>query len=130
LFFSRLNPADWTAAAPPILWQGHGKGALDTYKLPNGDMMTLNLNIVTILPSQLYVFRSIHVQMSNGVGLPQLSIGQDEKPFAPGKPIVAILKGRSQGQSSGLHFDVGFELAVPWDGTSADCGGTWWAVWN
>ena len=45
-------------------------------------------------------------------------------------PVVTIWKGRSQGSTSGITWDVGFDLAVPWDGTSADCNGQWWAIWH
>jgi hypothetical protein len=50
--------------------------------------------------------------------------------YAPNLPVVGFLKGRDQGSGSGITWDIGFELAVPWDGTSADCTGQWWAIWH
>jgi hypothetical protein len=99
--------------------------------LPSGDVLNLHLDIATGIPSQLYIFGTIQVTTAAGIayggGQP---IGQAAALFASGNPSVAILKGRSTGQAGGLSFDVGFELAVPWDGTSADCHGTWWALWH
>jgi hypothetical protein len=131
LFFSILNPADSQPASPPpsVWWQGQGHGAVDTYKLPGGSVIALNLNIVGDVPNRLYVFGSIQVTTANSVVYGP-AIGQSAGLFGPGQPAVGILQGRGQGQSAGVQFDVGFDLAVPWDGTSADCTGTWWAVWH
>jgi hypothetical protein len=129
LFFTTLNPADWVPTPAPIVWKGGGKGATDTYKLPSGDEVALNLDICSELPGQLYVYGTIEITTASG-GFNIPPIGQASPTlFAPGHPSLAILEGRMQGSQRGAHFDVGFELAVPWDGTSADCHGTWWAVW-
>ncbi len=129
LYFTTLNPADFKPDPPPIAWQGNGKGAVDTYKLPGGEVIALNLNLVADIPGRLYVFGAIQVTTAGGVtyGPP---VGQSASLFLPSVAAVAILKGRSQGQSGGVHFDTGFDLGVPWDGTSADCTGAWWAEWH
>lgn len=126
LFFTTLNPADIRLGIgnpPPMFWQGHG--AQDTYKLPNGDVITLNLNLVTSTPNELYIFGSITVsavQFSSPIG--------NGAAFAPGHPVVTILTGRYHNLVGAKDLDVGFEMAVPWDGTMADCHGQWWAVWR
>lgn len=68
-----------------------------------------------------------HWSAGQTFGLP---MGQSAGPFAPNQPAVAILKGRNMGNSNGISWDIGFDLAVPWDGTSADCTGQWWAIWQ
>jgi hypothetical protein len=129
LFFTALNAED-IQRQNPFFWKA-GSGAVDTYKLPSNDVLALNLNISTGggPPALLYIFGAIQVTTATGVvyGPP---IGQGGPVFAPGQPAVAVLKGRTSGQSGSLLFDVGFELAVPWDGVSADCHGSWWAVWH
>jgi hypothetical protein len=127
LFFTTLNPEDILRQSP-FFWK-EGNGASDTYKLPGGDVLALNLQVITNPTSGiLYIFGPIQITTATGInyGPP---IGQSSGSFSPGQPAVAILKGRSLGQQGGLHFDIGFELAVPWDGISADCNGAWWAVW-
>lgn len=132
LFFTTLNPADAVlqpGTPPSVLWQaGAGKGAQDTYNLPDGDVIAMNLNLVAGMPNQLYIMGAIQVTSSGVTYGPP--VGQAAGAFAPGKPVVAILKGRTQGQSGGKTFDVGFEVAVPWDGILADCHGHWWAIWR
>jgi hypothetical protein len=135
LFFTKLNPEDWkpVSGPVPISWQGAKNGAMDTYNLPSGDVLALNLNIVSDIPGRLYIFGTIQITTATGTVTRQPSqpIGQASSTlFAPGQPAVAILEGRSQGQAGVVQYDVGFELAVPWDGIMADCHGTWWAVWH
>lgn len=131
LFFTTLNPTDTKPGPgrpPSVMWQGAGNGAHDTYKLPNGDVIALNLNLVASIPNELYIFGNIQVTTGPiGYGPP---VGQGGPAFVPGQPALGILKGRDQGQVAGKHFDLGFEIAVPWDGTMADCHGQWWAVWR
>jgi hypothetical protein len=126
LFFTTLNPADSNPVpgTPPLVqWRGHG--AQDTYKMPNGDAITLNLNVVTSVPNELYIFGSIAV---SGIQF-QTPLGNGAA-FAPGQPAVTILSGRFHNQVAGKDLDVGFEMAVPWDGIMADCHGQWWAIWR
>jgi hypothetical protein len=130
LFFTTLNPDDFHSTPPPIMWQGGGKGAVDTYRLPSNDVIALNLNLVSDVPGRLYVFGSIQVTTSGGAGYGP-AIGQAASVlFSPEQPVIGLLRGHSSGTSGAVHFDVGFELAVPWDGTSADCHGAWWARWR
>ncbi len=130
LFFTTLNPADSTpgpGSPPSVLWQAAGKGAQDTYNLPHGDKIALNLNLVTGIPNQLYIFGTIAVTTGTISFAPPLGQGAS---YAPGVPALTIQKGRYQGQVSGKNLDMGFEVAVPWDGVMADCHGHWWAVWR
>ena len=130
LFFTTLNPDDFHSTPSPIWWQGGGKGAVDTYRLPSNDVIALNLNLVSDVPGRLYVFGSIQVTTSAGAGYGP-AIGQSGSAlFNPEQPVIGLLRGHSSVTSGGVHFDVGFELIVPWDGTSADCHGAWWARWH
>ncbi len=130
LFFTTLNPDDFHSTPPPIWWQGGGKGAVDTYRLPSNDVIALNLNLVSDVPGRLYVFGSIQVTTSGGAGYGP-AIGQSGSAlFNPEQPVIGLLRGHSSATSGGVHFDVGFELTVPWDGTSANCHGAWWARWR
>jgi hypothetical protein len=133
LFFSTLNPADWEKGPgqEPILWKG-GLVTEDQYNLPTGDIITLKLSVLTEPAGYVYVFGTIDVKTASGIafggGQP---IGQGAGTFLPQKSEISTLKGRvPDGASGGLHFDLGFELSVPWDGVSADCHGNWWAVWH
>lgn len=131
LFFSMLNKADYITTPPPVLWQGHGKGALDTYTLPSGDIIALNLDLVTQqIPGQIYIYGDIAVTTAAGVVFFRQPIGQSDKAIVPGKPVLSMLKGRSQWQNGSISLETGFELAVPWDGVSADCHGSWWVEWH
>jgi len=130
LFFTTLNPDDFHSTPPPIAWQGSGKGAVDTYALPSNDVIALNLNLVSDIPGRLYVFGSIQITTSGGAGYGP-AIGQAASVlFNPGHPVIGLLRGHSTAIGGGVHFDVGFELTVPWDGTSANCHGAWWARWH
>jgi hypothetical protein len=128
LFFTLMNAADFTVG-PPFRWNGGGAAA-DTYKLPNGDTIALNLILATVVPGNLFVQGSIHVTLANGNAYGPVLGQQPAQVCAPGLPTVSFFKGRSLGASGGTQFDVGFEMAVPWDGASADCHGCWWAVWH
>jgi len=130
LFFTTQNAADWKATPPPGLWIVPSNTP-ETLTLASGDMLTFALYPVNNgLPGQLYLYGQISVKTAGGQVLGNLPIGQATVGIAPGKPEVTIWKGRSQGTTSGLGWDIGFEMAVPWDGTTADCNGQWWAVWK
>lgn len=129
LFFTTLNHADFDSNPAPIMWKGgQSTAAMDTYTLPSGDEIALNLSVQADIPGRLYLFGSIQVSISGGGFGPP--IGQATVLFLPGQPVATVLKGRAQGRSSGTVFDVGFELPAPWDGTVADCHGAWWACWH
>jgi len=128
LFFTTLNAADANplpGPPPSVRWHGAGHGAQDTYTMPNGDAITLNLNLVTSTPNELYVFGSITV-----AAIPFSTPLGNGAAFAPGQPAVTILSGRYHNQVGANDLDVGFEMAVPWDGIMADCHGQWWAIWK
>lgn len=130
LFFTTVNPADTKpgpGTPPSVLWQGTGHGAVDTYKLPNGDVLALNLNLVGGIPNQLYIYGTIEVTTGGNSFAPPL--GQAGS-FAPGQSVLQIQKARYLGLLGGKPLDVGFEIAMPWDGTMADCHGQWWAVFG
>ncbi len=57
-----------------------------------------------------------------------MPIGQATVNFMPEAPAVWVWKGRKQGTMKRITWDVGFDLAVPWDGMSADCKGQWGAL--
>jgi hypothetical protein len=132
LFFTNASPRDWRAGTPlPGLWLGGGNGAFDTFTLSTGDKITLNLNLIGDLPGELYVFGNITVTLPGGNPFGPLLDGvHAPPPFDPHHAHHELLKGRTQTSLSGVQYDLGFVLNVPWDGTVADCGGTWWADWT
>jgi hypothetical protein len=132
LVFTSESPRDFVTTPAPGLWQGSGNGAFDTYTLPTGDKIALNLNLSTTQqPGQLFVEGNISVTLAGGspVG-PQLDGISAPPPFIPGAAHKEWLKGRKVISVNGVTYDLGFALCVPWDGTLADCGGTWWAMWS
>jgi hypothetical protein len=103
----------------------------DTLTLVSGDVITFALYPVNNgLPAELFLFGAISVKTKGGQVLGNMPMGQATVLMAPGKPEVTIWKGRTQGTAGGVTWDIGFDMAVPWDGTSADCNGQWWAVWH
>jgi hypothetical protein len=127
LFFSRLNSDDWQAAPAPGMWKP--SGLTGTTTLPSGDAITFNLDLVANLPAQLYPQGTINVRTSAGKTFPPGVMGQATVNFVPGQAVMTVWSGRLQGAAGGVTWDVGFELPVPWDGTSADCHGQWWTIW-
>jgi len=129
LFFTTQNSSDWQPSPPPGMWLiPPNQGEILT--LPSGDSLNFSLYPVNNgQPGLLYLFGAIIVTTATGhtFGSP---IGQASVQFAPNQPVVSILKGRSQNSAGGMSWDIGFDLAVPWDGTSADCTGQWWAIWQ
>lgn len=132
LFFSTLNSADWQPSPPapaPGMWLLPNNVG-ETLTLPSGDSLNFSLYPVNNgMPGLLYLYGAIIVTTAAGqtFGSP---VGQASVQFAPNQPVVSILKGRDQNNASGISWDIGFDLAVPWDGTSADCTGQWWALWH
>lgn len=128
LFFTTQNSSDWQPSPPPGLWLLPTNQS-EILTLPTGD--TLNFSLYPVnngQPGLLYLFGAIIVTSSGHTfGSP---IGQAAGQFAPNQPAVAILKGRDKNVANGVSWDIGFDLAVPWDGTSADCTGQWWAIWQ
>ena len=132
LFFTRQNANDWQPsppAPPPGVWipppnQG------ERITLSSGDSLEFSLYPVTDgIPGQLYLFGAITVTTAamQGLGGP---LGQGSATFAPNQPLLGFFKDRIQGNNDGIAWDIGFEMAVPWNGVSADCTGQWWAIWN
>ena len=133
LFFTTQNSADWQPSPPapaPGMWL-LPRNAGETLTLPSGDSLSFALYPVTNgLPGQLYLFGAIMVTTAAGQKSPLGPMGQSSGLFVPNQARVAILKGRNHGNSNGILWDIGFDLSVPWDGTSADCNGQWWALWH
>jgi hypothetical protein len=133
LFFTTQNSSDWKPSPPapaPGLWI-LPTNASETLTLPSGDVVNFSLYVVNSgTPGLLYLYGAITVTPVGGstFGMP---IGQAASVhFAPNLPVVAVLQGRNKGTANGITWDIGFDLAVPWDGTSADCTGQWWAIWH
>ena len=130
LFFSTLNKADCHFPPPqPFYWTPNSP-AIDTYTLTTGEVISLNLLLDTQIPGDLFVFGTIGVTLPGNIEFSRGPLGQSVSAYLPGKPCDTLQKGGTQGDLGGKHFDVGFELKVPWDGTSADCHGRWWAKWS
>jgi hypothetical protein len=129
LFFTTQNHSDWKTTPAPGMWLLPPNHA-EKLTLASGDSINFSLYPVNNgTPALLYLYGAIGVttSASQTFGAP---IGQAAGPFAPNQPTVAILKGRDQNTVNGISYDIGFDLAVPWDGTSADCTGQWWALWH
>jgi len=130
LFFTTQNPADWKATPAPGLWI-LPSNAPETLTLASGDSVTFALYPANNgLPVQLYLYGAISVKTAAGQVLGNTPMGQATVAMAPGTPEVTVWKGRNQGTTNGVSWDIGFEMAVPWDGTTADGSGQWWAVWH
>jgi hypothetical protein len=131
LFFSSLNAEDWGPAAG---YPGHGiwkpSGIVGTTKLASGDSIAFNLGLIANLPDQIYPEGTITVTTAAGkVSGPDL-MGQGTLNFVPDQPNMSVWQGRYLAPYDQLSWDIGFTLPVPWDGTSADCHGQWWAIWH
>lgn len=129
LFFTTQNSSDWQSAPAPGMWI-HPQNAPDILTLPSGDSLTFALYPITNAPEELYLYGQIGVETAAGAGFPEGPIGQSVGLFQPGQPRVAIMSGRDKNSANGISWDIGFDLAVPWDGTCADCTGQWWAIWQ
>jgi hypothetical protein len=128
LFFTTQNSADWQPS--PGIWLLPPNQA-ETLTLPSGDSLNFSLYPVNdTSPGLLYLYGAIIVTTAAGQIFGLTPIGQSSVPFVPNQPVVAILKGRNQGDTGGISWDIGFVLAVPWDGSAADCTGQWWAIWQ
>jgi hypothetical protein len=132
LFFTTQNSSDWQPSPPapaPGMWL-QPQNAGETLTLPSGESLIFSLYPQNGgLPGLLYLYGAIIVTTAAGQSL-AMPIGQASGMFAPNQPQVVILKGREQNTSAGISWDIGFEMAVPWDGVSADCTGQWWALWH
>lgn len=129
LFFTTQNASDWKSTPSPGLWLLPAN-APETLTLPTGDAIEFSLYVVNNgMPGLLYLYGAILVTPKGGTAFGP-PMGQAAPVlFAPGKPELAILSGHNKGATGGVSWDIGFDLAVPWDGTSADCTGHWWAIW-
>lgn len=128
LFFTKLNHKDLLPSGTPH-WAGWN--IADTYNLPNGTV-TLNLNVVSNGggPLELVMVGDISVKTSGGISPGVMLIGAGGAGFAPGTPATTLFNGSQRTTAGGVSFIVGFELMVAWDGISADCHGSWWAIWH
>jgi hypothetical protein len=128
LFFTKLNAADLLQQPQPswATWE-----IADTYALPNGSV-TLDLNVVPDggAPLFLVTIGAISIRTSDGKTLGGMEIGRGGGLFAPNAPVTTLFNGSQSGEVDSVAFTVGFELMVPWDGVSADCHGSWWAIWH
>ncbi len=128
LFFTTQNSSDWQASPPPGKWL-HPQNVPEKLTLPSGDSLNFSLYPTTDPSGLLYLFGAIIVTTAAGQVFGATPIGQSTVMFKPNQPVVTIFKGRNQGTANGVTWDIGFDLAVPWDGTSADCNGQWWTIW-
>ncbi len=133
LFITTQNSADWQPSPPapaPGMWLlPINKG--ETLMLPSGDSINYSLYPVNNgLPGMLYLFGAISVTTAMNQNLGNSPLGQSTVLIQPNQPAVTIWQGRNRNSANGISWDIGFDLAVPWDGTSADCTGQWWAIWH
>jgi hypothetical protein len=128
LFFSTQNSADWNPTPPPGMWLVTDNTP-QILTLPTGESITFALYPVAGAPGQLYLFGAITIH-AGGQTLNPGTIGQSTSPTVPNQQALTFWKGHSQGSVNGYLWDVGFDMTVPWDGTSADCHGQWWALWT
>lgn len=129
LFFTKLNPADVIQLGGHPTW---AKWAIsDVYNLPNGTV-TLNLNVVNDggPPFSLVMVGTIGVQTSDEQSFNSQEIGAGGALFAPDAPQMSLFNGSRSGSTTDGKYTLGFELNVAWDGVSADCVGSWWAIWD
>ncbi len=129
LNFSTLNPRDWRPSPPQ--WITSAKtSAFEAYALPTGDQVVVNLNLISPPNGQLGIQGAIAVHTAGNLSTgPQLG-GVQAKGFLPNQPNPITFTGTANVDVNGTKFHLGFTLKVPWDGTAADCTGTWWAVWG
>jgi hypothetical protein len=128
LFFTTQNSSDWKPTPAPGMWLPVDNTP-QTLTLPTGDSIVFALYPVVGLPGQLYLFGAITVH-TGGQTLNPGPIGQSTVPIVPNQQALTFWKGHGQGNANGIVWDVGFDMTVPWDGTSADCHGQWWALWG
>ena len=131
LFFTTQNPSDWKPAPPP---PGYVDSAREYTRHADAGIGGCDY-VCTVSGEQRIAGGAVSLwrdqrEDQSGQVLGNMPIGQATVLMAPGKPEVTIWKGRTQGTAGGVTWDIGFEMAVPWDGTSADCNGQWWAVWH
>jgi hypothetical protein len=131
LFFTTLNHADCHVPPPdPFYWIPNSP-AVDTYTLPTGEVISLNLNLDTEgAPGNLFIIGTVAGSVPGGFSQPPPPMGQSITPYLPGSPVTNTQRGGFQDDGGGVHKDIGFELTVPWDGISADCHGRWWVNWH
>lgn len=132
-FFCTLNPGDYTMNGQALFWNGDSVN--ETYNLPTGDVITVQLQMVgSQQASQLFVQGHVQVTTSGGVtfggGVPMVSNGGLFVKDTPNAQPIVLTAGIPNGQQGSLRFNIGFELTVPWDGTSATCTGKWHAKWH
>jgi len=130
LFFTTQNPTDFQPTPAPGMWILPANTP-EKLTLPSGDSIQFALYPVNNgTPGMLYLFGAITVTTSGGQVLSPLPLGQATVQIAPNKPVITVWKGRAQGSTGGILWEVGFDMAVPWDGITADCNGQWWALWH
>jgi len=131
LFFTVLNQADILVPTRNLFeWNGDGP-VNDTYTLMTGEIISLNLLVDTEgIAGTLFIFGTINVTIPDSAGFRIHPMGESTIPFLPGNANHSTQMSTSTADAAGKRLDTGFELEVPWDGTSADCHGKWWAKWK
>jgi hypothetical protein len=131
LFFTRFNRNDFRFTPPDQFFWQVDSAKPDVYTLTNGEIISVGLLLSTQGgPGSLFVFGPITVTLPGIPSFPVQPMGKSISPYLPEIRADNVQTGKWSADSSGKHLDVGFELKVPWDGTSADCHGRWWARWQ
>lgn len=129
LFFTLLNPADYTPTAPPGMWTAGG--IAETLNLPNGDVLNLTFRTANNgLPSIIYPVYVVNFVPHGGSPIQAGPLGQSTAAFVQNQPVATKWSGETSGSTAGYAWTAGFIVDIPWDGTSADCAGMWWFKWK
>jgi hypothetical protein len=139
--FSNTNPADWYSNPPgspygPGAWKS-GMGINQTFTNPaSPDQVTINLSAYSETPTELYVYGNIGITIAGHGSVSSSAIGGPGGLF----PLGQSGGGSSAGDASGsmfdnsgqniISYDVGFSMAMPWNGVSSDSAGSWWASYS
>ena len=136
LSFSNQNPSDWNPHSgiyAPGSWTSMGLDQTLTDPL-SSDAVTLGLlAIPDVPPGELYVYGGMSLSVPGFYSADVAGIGGPGGDFLPGQPLDTQSGGQGSGEILStdhqelLDYTLGFSLDMPWNGTSADCTGTWWA---
>lgn len=132
LIFSTEDPNDYDPQKPNDPWKGSDR--IDTsVTLPGGNILTLMFEVSYNGTPYFYLFATVSVTSPSGQSLVRGTspIGQGTIEFTKGQQAITVWKGSTGTlQTDGFRSNAGFAMTVPFDGTSADCYGRWWANWQ